>query len=418
MLNISAHLLKQNTLWLLAGLLFAVPCHAEESVVSSESPLSLHGFGTLGLARSSSDTAEYVRDLSQPRGLTKGWSGKIDSVLGAQANLKLGSQTEGVIQIVSRYRYDGSFKPEVSWAFLSHEFSPDVQARLGRLGTEFYMLSDSRLIGYSNPTVRPPPDFFVPLIFSYFDGADVSAGTSLGSGIIRAKLFYGHSPETTAFSEPVTWNLDGSRLMGGHIDYSLGPWQFRAGHAEARFSSHELPLNALVAPLLAPVFAPFPPPDITTLVPELTTIDKTSKFNSIGAVYDKGPLRVQAMYGRIRHESSSYEDSRSAFVIGSYRFSEFTPYVGYSKVKSTPKSITTPLPPELAAVANGLLTIPHMDQHTVTLGTRWDFHRNMAMKVQLDAVRGAQDSVFPFRGPAVQWGGRMNVMSVTVDFAF
>jgi hypothetical protein len=46
---------------------------------AAESSLTLRGFGTLGLARSSSDHAEFVRDLSQPVGIKGGqWSGRID----------------------------------------------------------------------------------------------------------------------------------------------------------------------------------------------------------------------------------------------------------------------------------------------------------------------------------------------------
>ena len=376
--------------------------------------LVLKGFGTLGLARSDSNTAEYVRDLSQPRGLTRKWSTRTDSVLGLQANYAIAPETEGVVQVISRYRYDGSHTPEVSWAFLRHDFSPDLQVRVGRLGTEFYMLADSRLIGYSNVTVRPAPDFYGPLVFSYIDGGDMSASATLGPGLLRGKLFYGRSPESSPFVEPVTWNLKGSRLGGGHLDYFVGPWQFRVARAEVRFSSHELPLNSLVAPL----FAPFPGPDITALAPELSTIGKRSRFDSFGVVYDEGPLQVQGMIGRIQHETESYEDSRAMFVNGAYRLGQFTPYIGYSRTKSSASRISSVLPPPLDLIARSLPLATHLDQRTITLGTRWDFHQNWAFKLQLDLVRGAPESVFPFRGPAPQWAGRMKVLSTTLDFAF
>lgn len=392
-------------LLLLCCALLAFPVRAEGDGTSSDRRFTLSGFGTLGLARSDGDTAEFVRDLSQPRGLTRQWSGKIDSVLGLQA--------------ITRYRFDGSHDPEISWAFLRHDFTPDFQVRVGRLGTEFYMLADSRLIGYSNTTVRPPPDFYGPLVFSYFDGADVTASTNIGEGLLRAKLFYGQSPETTAFYEPVTWNLDGSRLRGGHLDYFTGPWQFRIARAEVKFSSHELPLNHLADLTLTSLGLGFmTPADIVSMAPELSTIGTTSRFDSLGIVYDKGPLQIQSMLGRIRHESKAYEDSRAAFIIGSYRVGRLTPYLGYSTVKSEANTLSSPLAPPFDAIAAGLMATPRMNQHTVTLGTRWDFHQNWAMKIQLDMIRGKQDSAFLFRGPTVQWDGRMNVLSATLDFAF
>jgi hypothetical protein len=393
-------------LWLLG----ACACHAQgDGAGQVNDSFMLKGFGTVGLARSDTNSAEYVRDLSQPHGLTKHWSSEVDSLLGVQANLKLGAQTEGVVQLISRYRYDGSYDPEVAWAFLRHDFTPDFQVRAGRLGTEFYMLADSRLIGYANLTVRPPADFYGPLVFSYFDGFDTSWSTSVGDGLLRAKFFAGISPESTPFVDPITWDLKGTRLIGGHLDYFQGPWQFRIATADVKFNN-ELPLDAL---------AGFP---ITTLIPELSIKDKAAKFHSLGVVYDKGPLQIQAMLGRIDYESSAYEDSKAGFITGAYRFGQFTPYLGYSKVKSSASSIKTNLPgpfgPAIVDFARTLTTATHADQHTITLGTRWDVYQNLALKFQLDAIRGKPESVFPFRGDTVQWDGSMNVMSVTLDFAF
>lgn len=426
MLKKHGYLRAGRLLGLCAGLLIPLAGHAEETSWLDDH-LVIKGFGTLGLARSDNDAAEYVRDLSQPRGLTTNWSSQVDSLLGLQANLKLGEQTEGVIQLISRYRYDGSYRPEISWAFLRHDFTPDFQMRLGRLGTEFYMLADSRLIGYANLTVRPPPDFYGPLIFSYFDGVDATASMNVGNDLLRAKLFFGKSPETTPFYGPITWDLDGSRLFGGHLDYFTGSWQFRLAHAEVKFSSHEAPLNALVNqfigadPVLS-VLIPVPI-DLTALVPELGMARKTSKFDSFGVVYDKGPLQVQMMLGRIRHESESYEDSRAGFITAAYRIEKFTPYLGYSRTKSKASNISTtpatPWGPLAVQIASSELTpSTHMDQHTYTAGTRWDFRQNWALKIQYDSVRGNERSNILFRGTGNQWNGRMKVLSVALDFAF
>jgi hypothetical protein len=401
--------MRNRFLGIFLCLLGSCLCHAQtDGVAPGNDSFMLKGFGTVGLARSDTNSAEYVRDLSQPHGLTKHWSTEVDSLLGVQANLKLGAKTEGVVQLISRYRYDGSYDPEVTWAFLRHDFTPDIQVRVGRLGTEFYMLSDSRLIGYSNVTIRPPPDFYGPLVFSYLDGFDTSFSTSIGDGLLRAKLFAGISPESTPFVGPITWDLKNTRLIGGHLDYFQGPWQFRIASADVNFNT-ELPLNTLSAQY-------FPGLDITSVIPELSTKDSKVRFDSLGVVYDKGPLQVQAMLGRIEYESESYEDSRAGFIIGSYRLGQFTPYLGYSKTKSSASSFKTIGP--FTGVAQLLTAATHSDQHTITLGTRWDVYQNLALKFQLDAIRGERDSVFPFRGDTVQWDGSMNVMSMTLDFAF
>lgn len=412
----------------MAGVLPPLYGHAEDSAFQSvASSVEFKGFGTLGVARSDSNDAEFVRDLSQPRGITKNWTTRNDSVVGLQMNLRLGPQTEGALQVISRYRPEGTHTPEISWAFLRHEFSPDLQVRVGRLAPEIYMLADSRLVGYSNIAIRPPADFYGSLVFAYFDGADVMVSTAAGDGVLRGKLYGGRSPERTGFFDPVTWDIRGSQLFGGYLDYLKGPWQFRATHMEVKFSAPEQPLNYLANLFIAstPALAPLKsitPVDITGQIPELSTVDTRSRFDSIGVVYDKGALQLQGMIGRIRHQTESYEDSRAAFILGAYRLGAFTPYLGYSWVKSTPTHVATvpagPFGPALNALAKEIVAATHLEQHTVTLGVRWDFRPNWALKFQADAIRGSTDSTFLFRGPNVHWDGHMNVFSAALDFAY
>jgi len=386
---------------LTTGLFLAAPAAALEAGPLADNGWSFKGFGTLGLARSDEDGAQFVRDLSQPDGLTSKWSANVDSMIGLQAAYQINDRVEGVLQAISRYRYDGTYRPEVSWAFLRYDPDPALSLRLGRLGTEFYMLADSRLVGYSNLTVRPPPDYFGPLVFSYFDGFDVGIAAPVGRGLLRAKLFAGLSPETSPFVEGVTWDLSGSLLVGGHLDYLNGPWQIRLSHAQVRFEN-ELPLAKLV---------PFDP---IAIAPELSAVDSWTRFDSLGVAYDRGPLQLQLMLSQTEHDSASYEDTRAGYAIAAYRIGEVTPYLGYSRTKSTPARFSPSTPAELAQ----LTTATHSDQHTWFLGARWDVRQNMALKAQADWIRGSTTSVFPFRADAPVWDGRMVVYSLALDFTF
>ena len=344
---------------------FLAPLHsaAAESVDRPLPGLSFKGFGTLGMAHSDDGNAQFVRDLSQPQGLQSGWSGKTDSVFGLQANLKINEQSEAIVQGISRYRYNGTYTPELTWAFLRQDFSPDFTARVGRLGTEFYMMADSRLVGYANLTVRPPPDYYGPLVISYFDGFDLSATQKTPLGLLRGKLFAGYAAEKTPFVDPLTWKLNGSPIIGGHLDYLVGPWQIRLGHAQIRFK-HDQPLS------------------------------------------------------QIRYETASYEDSKAAYGIAAYRLEYLTPYLGYSRAKSKASLLTTPLPPLLGTQLSQLTAQTHSDQQTFTLGARWDFRQNLALKAQVDIIRGTPQSLFPFRNSIPGWDGRMKIVSLTLDFVF
>ncbi len=402
------HGLNLVLLWVLAS---ALPCLGEEGEAASNSSISLKGFGTLGIARSDNDTVQFVRDLSSPDGLSRNWSGKLDSLLGLQANIQLSEQTEGVLQVVSRYRYDGTYTPEVTWAFLRHDVSPELSLRAGRLGTEFYMRADSRLVGYANLAVRPPPDYYGALVFSYIDGLDISAASPVSGGLLRGKLYAGASPEKTPFvTQP--WDLKGSLIVGGHVDYLQGAWQIRLGHAWIRFEN-ETPMNALVESMGGPA-------NFLSYVPELSVAGKSSRFDSLGVVYDDGPLQLQLMLSQTRHESTQYENSKAGYAIAGYRLGHLTPYLGYSQVKSSTKALASPPPAALAALTRGLMSQTHSDQHTLFLGGRWDVRHNLALKAQVDWIRGTPNSLFPFRSDdtSAVWNGSMSVFSLALDFVF
>ena len=373
---------------------------------------TLHGFGTLGMTRMDDDNAEFVRDLSQPKGASKTWTAKVDSLLGLQANIRFSPQTEAVLQAVSRYHYDDSYTPELTWAFLRHDFSPDFSIRAGRLGTEFYMLGDSRLVGYSNLTVRPPSDFYGSLVFSYIDGIDISATLPVSRGLLSGKLFAGQSPEKTPAGYGIVWNLRGSTLLGGYLDYLNGPWQARLSHAQVRFNQ-DMPIDewlfaargiSLARPYLADV-------------PSMAMVDRWARFSSLGVVYDEGPLNLQLMLNQIKHDSPAYEDSKAGYVLAAYRLGTVTPYLGISRSISSADALPLGNGP-LDALTIEMVAASHVDQHTFTLGGRWDFQKNLALKAQVDWIRGKPSSIFLLKNPTPSWDGNATVFSLALDFVF
>jgi hypothetical protein len=160
-------------------------------------------------------------------------------------------------------------------------------------------------------------------------------------------------------------------------------------------------------------------PGFLSYVPELSVAGTWSRFDSLGVVYDDGPLQLQLMLSRTRNENALYEDSKAGYVIAAYRLGQVTPYLGYSRVKSSPKTLASPPPAPLAPLTASLMAQSHSDQHTLFLGGRWDLQPNLALKAQVDRIRGMPSSVFPFRGDYTPvWDGNMTVFSLALDFVF
>jgi hypothetical protein len=384
-----------------------------------QAEMEISGFGTLGVARTNTNDAQFVRDQTQPVGINKSLSGKLDSLLGIQTSFRANDALEFVTQAISRYGPHGNFKPEISWAFAKYDFTPNLTGRAGRLGTEFYMLADSRHVGYSYLTVRPPVDFFGPLAFHYVDGADLVASFPLGDGVLKGKVFAGIANEQAPVAGSYL-SLRGNPLSGGYLDYQEGNWQWRATMAQMTFK-HDLPepVTSLQAGLIAT--------GVTSALAAAQAIalkDSTSSFYSVGGVYEHGPLQIQAMLNEMRHESYAYQNSRGGYLIAGYRLGEFKPFAAYSWNHSKERSLSSGLPNVApfvqlnAGLASSLARV-HTDQKTYTVGSRWDFRADMALKAQLDFIRGKPESIFLY--PSSNTGsfdGKIKVFSLALDFIF
>ena len=385
----------------LAGALLI--CFGQYSLADEQPAFTLQGFGTLGAARTTSNEVEFVRDLSQPRGASQTWDARVDSVLGLQANWQINPQLEAVAQLVSRYRYDRTFTPEFSWAYLKYEPSPNLSLRVGRLGTEFFMMSDSRLVGYSFLTVRPPGDFFWSLPFYNIDGADAALTVPLGDNVLRGKLFYGISNGQIPLAKK-QWNIDGSVMAGGYLEYHAGAWLLRASYANLRFE-HDLPVHDVLQTYMSE-------PLVTQAAAYLATGNTRSHYYSLGAIYDSGPWQLQLMLNHCDQGSNAFESSDAGYVLAGYRIASVTPFIGYSWASSETRG--NALNPVVAAI----MADAHVDQKTTMIGARWDLVHNIALKAQWDAIRGEPTSIFPYRQESAGWSGKMDVFSLTMDFVF
>lgn len=404
---------------LFAGLsAFAVTSVAAEPAEPSLVPpvassFSLRGFGTLGGVRSSSREADFVRDLSQPDGVSGHWSAKIDSLIGLQVNYRHSESTEAVAQFVSRYGNEGNFDPEIMWAFVKYEPDPRLALRAGRLGTDFFMLADSRLVGYSYLPVRPPNDYFGTLPFQHIDGVDGVVTADVGIGLLRGKLFAGYlSGEVPSVGKQ--WDLQGSRMSGGNLDLQAGDWLWRLGYAQIRFKRN-IRNEALLSMLDGA--AAMGVPNARAVREALSVGGTLGRFYSAGVVYDRGPLQLQLMLSKIRQESATFQDTSSGYAIAGYRLNAWTPYIGYSRARSTNRTLPATVP-ALDQYVNYAVAQSHTDQHTGFLGVRWDFLANYALKAQYDVIRGGMDSIFPFQSLTPAWNGRTKVLSFTLDFVF
>jgi hypothetical protein len=389
--------------------------HAEDAVTPM---LSFAGFGTLGVVHSSEDKANFKSSVLAPNGAgySHAWSADVDSRIGAQLTANFTGQLSAVVQVVSEQRYDNSYRPTVEWANIKYQFTPDLSIRLGRIVLPDFLVSDYRKVGYANPWVRPPVEVYGLVPISNSDGVDASYRMYLGEFTNTIQGTYGTGK---------------ARLpAGGGTVTAKNAWAIsdtlEYGHATMHVTYHRTTLTADAYKPLFDGFRQFGPEGIA-LADKYDVDNKLFAFIGLGAMYDPGDWFVMGEWGAT--DAHSVLGKRSAwYASGGYRFGKFTPYLTYAEAKvasntSDPGLTVSALPPGPAAGLNAGLnallgSIPV--QKTLSIGSRWDFAKNAALKLQFDHIRlgAGMPGTLTEVQPGFQPGGKVNVFSATLDFVF
>jgi hypothetical protein len=403
------------------ALLALALCVAGARADHSRTPkFSFNGFGTLGLVHSSEKLADFTSGLLTPSGAgyTHAWSADVDSRVGVQLSAEFTPRLSAILQVISEQNYDNSYRPHVEWANIRYQISPDFSIRAGRIVLPVFLVSDYRKIGYANTWVRPPVEVYGLIPVGSSDGMDFSYHVTAGEFTHTLQGTYGGS-------EP--------RLPAGGTAQAKDAWtiaysaEYGTATVHASYSRVSLTVDAF-----KPLFDGFRQfgPAGTALAEKYDPRNKRFTFIGLGAMYDPGRWFVMGEWGVA--DSRSALGKRSAWYAGGgYRLAKVTPYLTYAQTKaesntSDPGLTLSSLPPFLAGPAaglnaglNGILgTIPA--QKTLSVGARWDFAKNAALKLQLDHSRvgaGSPGTLINIQ-PGFQPGGRFTVFSASLDFVF
>lgn len=344
------------------------------NATASPSMFTLSGFGTLGMTHSSLDSADFISTAFEPNGA--GHSRTFDfadgTKLGVQLIGRFTDKLSAVVQVVSQHRYDNTFHPQIEWANLKYAFTPDFSVRVGRIELPTFLNSDYRNVGYANPWVRVPAEVYNTVPITNSDGADLSYRFRLGEVVNTVRVLYGYS---SFHVNPGMIKTTATGIAGAFdtIDYHDFTVHFGYLHADVKVTDLDQKLPANVY--------------------------------SMAVGYDAGPWFVQGELARVTVDQAT-PGYVSGYVTGGYRISKFTPFVTYSEAHAL----------QHATVISNY----NMGQKDISAGVRWDFMKNMDLKVQFDHIWLPANSTGSFANlqPNFQLGSGTNVFSAVLDFVF
>jgi hypothetical protein len=388
---------------------------------ASASIFSFSGFGTLGVVHSSESEADFTNSTFKPNGagFTRAWSPDVDSRLGAQVTANVTSHLSAVVQVISEQLYDDTYRPHVEWANIKYQLTPDLSLRVGRTVLSSFMFSDTRKVGYATPWVRPPIEVYSLVPVSNSDGVDASYKLHIGDFVHTLVASFGRIEQGLPPS------------LGGGTAHARAQWlisdtiEYGAATAHVTYQNVHLTISGLNQ--LFDAFRQFGSQGIA-LANEYDQDDKLVSFIGVGAMYDPGRWFALGEWG---HDDfhSVLGSSTAWYVSGGYRLAKVTPYLTYSRVSvnsntSDPGLTLSTLPPFLVGPATGLNDALNgalaaiADQRTMSVGARWDFVKNVALKVQYDHTRIGAGSTGTLTNiqPGFALGGTVNLFSVALEF--
>jgi hypothetical protein len=378
--------------------------------------LSIGGFGTLGIARTNTDAAQFVR-YNQAEGVTTRAGVGTDSNLGLQASYKISPEVSATAQILTRKNTSTTFTTELTWAFLKARLNDDFSIRGGRIVIPGFMISDYQNVGYANTMIRPPIELYGQAPLESADGADISYQHSFGDttvsaqgmiGVASGKLFVAAGGGSVAHYR--------APLAALSVSAENGPFMLRFAHLRTKIESDDFTvLESLVKTLGSAGFG--------QLGKDLTLNGgKRINFTALGATMDHSNIVLQAEYGiRTAKEPVYIADNTAWYVMAGYRIGKVLPYYNHADVRQASRSVSLPasFPKSgalFAAVDTSFLTANL--QKTDTIGVRWDFAKSLALKLQMDRVHIKTKNGALIFGPAAGMSSPVTATSIAVDAVF
>jgi hypothetical protein len=302
----------------------------------------------------------------------RAWSLARESLVGLQAKYQFTGKLSGTVQAVMRASEHG--KPEVDWAYLSYDLTPETTVQVGRRRLPIYAYSDSVYVGYTLPWVRVPQDIYGWEVGAY-NGVNVRHSRSFGDWAVTGTLFAGQeSTDDNIEQRKIFYGYkvddDWKHILGGYLDVSNEIFGARLIYMQ---NSIDLTF--------------YPPGE------EASSQNGTrQRIVGLSGSIDYGNWMVRAEANRFMRPSLDFKSSSWTTTVG-YRLGQFTPLVGYSSYKEKETAGYTATQNDTTRFA----------------AVRWDFRKNMDMKFQFDSVKDS--SAYDFTHDA-------KMVSVTLDVLF
>ncbi|SEO08994.1 porin [Duganella sp. CF517] len=396
---------------LTAAVLAAIGIHHANATAGAldNGDLTISGFGTLGVAKSDTDEARFVR-YNQAEGVGDGARLGLDTNLGLQVGYKINDWLSATGQVLTRKGPRPGFTTDLTWAFVKARVNDDVSVRVGRLALPTFLISEYQNVGYANTMMRPPIEMYGQVPIESHDGIDLIYQHGFGDVTLTAQPFLGVSRgKLYAGGGAYTYRAPTHGLT---LSAESGPFTVRVSRLYAELHEDIPALAPLVSALNAYGFA--------NLASDLTLHGQKFAFTAVGGTMDWKNIVLQTEYAQRRAKDPvQVPGTNSWYAMAGYRLGKVMPYYAHADFRSIATTARVPanFPATGALGAPVASLLAPSAQSSDQIGVRWDFTKGMALKLQVDRVKPKTGGGALIGEPA-GYNKRVTVVGASVDFVF
>jgi hypothetical protein len=400
---------------------------AGSASAAEERGLRLSGFGTIGYVRDNRPEIAPARDISQnpSSGFNTGPGWQVDSRVGVQLEYAVTPLIDLVGQAVWRDQFKSDLNSSTELAYVAVKPNRNVDIRMGRINYDAFLMSDHRNVGYAYQWVRPPAEFYGWIPIFSLDGIDAAYILHSGDAQWRFKAHAG----TSRLMIPIGTGYDfhAHNMLGASVARQSGSWRLKAAYSQFEAGS-EVPAFAPLHQGLDQVIAanlPLISAEATDLRRNVAFKGARITYATFGAAYDDGVWVGQAEAGHTSATAAVIPHGTMGYASIGRRIGQWTPSLTLSASRPgndlrTAANNWGPFNASLRDPAILTINTTRIEQSTASLGARWDFRSNAALKLQWDrtAIKPSGYGLW-WRDTAINMqSSRINQVSATVDFTF
>ncbi len=400
------------------------------------SKLRLSGYGTISHTFDDRKDMTPIRDISKSSTSINDYdtnsTWRMDSRLGLQADYQFSPKVEFLIQGVLKDRADPTFTNSIELAYIGLKPFNRFNVRAGRIGYDAFLMSDIRDTGYAYLWARPPIEFYNMVAIFAINGADVTYDIEQGNVQWRIKAQGGES-HFGIDMDNYTNDFEAGNLCTLTLTRQSGPLKIKAGYSQ--FTSVNEATKTLgplhrgleaVAAIADNLSFPDIKAEALSLRNNISFKDNDVSYMTLGASYDNGTLIAQAEIGRSAAYGYFMPNAEMGYLSLGYRIGDFTPYGTFSSID--PNSDVNKPVSDWSAIESesfhsqsiGISNSTRAEQYTYSLGLRWDFNNQAALKLQWDNthIRTYGYSMWLWEGETFAHESKANLYTLSMEFVF